>query len=761
MNESSEIAAPPRRFLTLWGAAYTGLAGGGIDLLVNLHHSPPGLEWPAYALLPMLAAAALGIAAYVLAAGVLRVTLGRFATEHGGGALGLGLAVTLLLLGLQWCEATPYYYSQLLGLLFFGNLGVAIAGHVLWKIHPPTARRERMALLVLAGIAYVAAAAHLAGALYITRIEEIWDFEMAVRVERGMNFFGFGVFSLAGFTVSTLLGERIKRTVWGRRIAPRMLLPLPWAVLAFALFQWRRSFGSEAGFPAELQPLILACMALSGLALVAVLIRPRGLASRLPIFLLAALIGMGALVINRQAIADRVGLGSSVAERGDVRRIILVTSDALRSDVLEPYGGTEIETPALSAFAGESVVFDEAISAASWTLPACAGMFSGLAPGVFDSIGVFWSMPDEVETLAERLADRGYATAAIGMNPLLLPRHGLDQGFEHYDFYPRPRQPRTLGGRAISTVAPELYQTDRSSEELKELTVEWVERHADRDFFLWLHFWDPHTPLGPPAPYRPEGEGPRSIREPWERSMEIKAGSYDPDLEEREWLRKLYLGEVRYVDAMFGQLMEKLKELGLYEDALVVFSSDHGEEFWDHGTFGHGQSLFHELIQVPLFIKTPGGRAAERRAQPVWTVSLMPTLLDFAGIEYAADEFSAPSLRPLLESSEAPVSTLPIYSETAPEVEARHRWGVRFGDFEYMQSAEGKSGEELYNLEEDPAQIDDLSERAPEVSDRGDGLLQRYGQENEGLRDRHGLLLKERLELSEEDMDRLRKLGYL
>lgn len=742
-------------------AAYAGLAAGGIDLLINLHHTPPGLEWPAYSLLPMLAAAVVAATALFVSAGLTLGVVGRIGVVRGGGALSLGVSVTLLLLGLQWCEATPYYYSRLMSFLFMGNLAAAAALHVLWKVQETSARRERVALLLLAALAYAAAGAHLAGTLYITRVEELWDFDTATRVERWLNVFGAGVFGLGVCTAAALVGKKAEASLWARRLGPRGLLPLPWLALAYGLFRWRATSGGEHGFPFEAEFLFLAGMGLSLLAAAVLLIRPSRLTAVLPAGLLALLVVVGALLLNRQALADLTGAGSYTAEGRDVRRIVLITSDALRSDVLESYGGNEIATPALTAFSSEAAVFDEAISAASWTLPSFAGMFSGLAPGVFDSIGVLWSMPEEVRSLSERLSGEGYYTAAIGMNPLLRPRHGLDQGFRHYDFYPRPRQPRTLGSRAIALMLPTLYQTDRSSEELKDLTVEWIERNREKDFFLWLHFWDPHTPLGPPDPYRPEGEGPLSIKEPWERSMDIKSGNYDPDPDEREWLRQLYLGEVRYVDAMFGQLMDTLKRLDLYEDALIIFSSDHGEEFWDHGGFGHGQSLFHELIQVPLFIKTPAATQATRHRQPVWTVSLMPTILDLAGVAYEEGEFSAPSLLPLMEGSPDLPATLPIYSETAPEVEARHRWGVRFEAFEYMQSQEGKAGEELYNLDRDPAQLDEMSERAPEVSGEGDALLGVYHEENQVLRDRHGLVFKEALDLPQEEMDRLRRLGYI
>jgi arylsulfatase A-like enzyme len=243
--------------------------------------------------------------------------------------------------------------------------------------------------------------------------------------------------------------------------------------------------------------------------------------------------------------------------------------------------------------------------------------------------------------------------------------------------------------------------------------------------------------------------------------MDIKNGVYDPRPDEREWIQKLYLGEVRYVDAMFGELMERLRELGVYDDALIIFSSDHGEEFWDHGDYGHGQSLFHELIQVPLMIKTPGGSRTGRVEAPVWTVSLAPTILDFAGVGYGAEEFSAPSLAPLLRDANEGVRPGPIYSETAPEAEARHRWGVRFDSYEYMQSAAGRTEDELYDLERDPKQMNDVSSSATLATGRGHALLSDYHEHNGELRMRHEIELRGEIELPEEEMNRLRKLGYI
>lgn len=751
------------RFLPLSAGVHFALAVAGLDLLTNLYHRPPGLGWPAYGLVPAGCAAVLALAAFLAVWGILRGTTGLLRAGAGGGTAALAVALGVPFLAIEAGEAAPFIYADFLKLLFPANLAVAVIGHLTWKFGRPAQRQTQFTFLALTALAYAAAMAHLAGWFYLTKIEAVWNDETARRVERALNFAGFTTFSLGLCAFSTFLGERLGEKTWIRRLAPRVLVPLPPVLLAAGLWLWRAAAIGGEGYPAQANLFISMLALVAVLTTAAALIRPSLTTLHFSMGLTLGLIGAGAMSLGWDGLSDRMGFGLPPARNPEVKRIILVTSDALRTDVLEPYGGEEIETPHLAAFAEESVVFDEAISAASWTLPAFAGIFSGFAPGVFDSIGVYWRMPETVESMAERLQKQGYFTGAIGTNPLLRPRHGLDQGFRTYDFFPRPRKPRTLGARVVDGMAPALYQTGRNSEELKDLTVDWIERNRDRDFFLWLHFWDPHTPLGPPPPYRPEGDAPGSVVEPWARDMEVKKGLYDPRPAERDWLWKLYLGEVRYVDAMFGRLMDRLKELGLYEDSLIIFSSDHGEEFWDHGDFGHGQSLFHELIRVPLMIRMPGGTRSGRVGRPVSTISLMPTILQMAEAGFDPNEFSAPSLVPLLEGDGEEIETRPIYSETDPAVFARHRWGVRFGDYEYLKREFGPEGgtEELYDLPEDPQQHHDVAAERPEPVARGRERLADYHEANEQMRRRHEIDEAEDVDLPTEDLEQLRKLGYI
>lgn len=160
-------------------------------------------------------------------------------------------------------------------------------------------------------------------------------------------------------------------------------------------------------------------------------------------------------------------------------------------------------------------------------------------------------------------------------------------------------------------------------------------------------------------------------------------------------------------------------------------------------------------------IKSPESSRIGRIEEPVWTVSLAPTFLDFAEVGYGAEEFSAPSLKPLWNEAPEPLERYPVYSETAPEVNSRHRWGVRFEKFEYMQSAKGKEEEELYDLQSDPGQMEELAPLHPEDVGHGRALLNEYHEKNMELKEFHRFESKETLTLPPEEIERLRKLGYL
>jgi hypothetical protein len=633
MSDSPEKLSGGLRPAPAWLAVQVGLVGVSADLIAQLYHDQPSLQYLRLTLAPALTAGAVAAVSFLV---LLRLYWGFLGAERGrsiGVQAGIALTAGILVAAIEFLETRPYLYLHLPRLLTLGNLAVAVAGHLLLSLRLTEEGRGRRFLIATTAATYLATAVNLAVWFYYVLLEERFGPGAVQWMERGAVGFGAVAF-VSGLTL--LAGESAFRIAGSRFIgvASRLLfIPLPYAALTLAVWLWMGKLGADADIPAGVRRLLWCAPALLALALLAAAIQRGGRGLRLPATGALILAGIGCFVVFRADLGDRLGLARYREENRELRHIILVTSDTLRADVLEAYGGAEIRTPRLNELAEASIVFDEPLAPSPWTLPSFAAIFTGLMPGAFGGIEINWRLGWEPPTLADRLAEAGYYTAAIGLNPLLLPRHGLDRGFATYEFYPRERRARTLGGRVLALAAPDFFRTEPTSEDLTEMGLAWLKRHREKDFFFWLHYYDPHTPLGPPEPFRPKGEGPRTIVEPWERSLDIKQGHYVPNAEEREWLRQLYLGEVRYVDHCVGLLMDGLRELGLYEDALIIFASDHGEEFWDHGKYGHGQSLYHELIHVPLMVKLPGESYRGRVAQPVSIASIMPTILDFAGVE--------------------------------------------------------------------------------------------------------------------------------
>ncbi|MCH7872423.1 MAG: sulfatase-like hydrolase/transferase, partial [Planctomycetes bacterium] len=312
---------------------------------------------------------------------------------------------------------------------------------------------------------------------------------------------------------------------------------------------------------------------------------------------LVALSGLGTLSpATALAAADE-----SVSNAPTIKRVILLTVDTLRADALRVYSDGAPPTPNLSALAADSVVFDEAVSPAPWTLPAFSSIMTGLSPTVHQAIRSTSRLPD-VPTLAERMRASGYRTAAIGKNPYLLPLFGLSRGFERYEMYPAPGG-RSLGRALLGWAFPERFALDVTTDGITRKAVRWLTENRERRFFLWLHYFDPHVPYEPPSAYLPKSTPPERIGTSFEDTARLREGYFVPTREEIEWLRGLYHAEVRYVDDNIGVLMAALKRLGIYEETLIVFTSDHGEEFAEHGGYDHGHTLYDELVRVPLFVK--------------------------------------------------------------------------------------------------------------------------------------------------------------
>jgi arylsulfatase A-like enzyme len=341
--------------------------------------------------------------------------------------------------------------------------------------------------------------------------------------------------------------------------------------------------------------------------------------------------------------AFRCGFGDLVLERwheqprqrasAGAPNLVFIVMDTLRADRVSCYGYEKLTTPHLDALARRGLLFENAFATSSWTWPSTASLLTGLLPyehGVLSNAACNLNL--SYQTVAECLQTRGYTTAAISCNPLIDPARHFDQGFESFDSGARMRM------------------TDEVIEEIEST----IDRIADTRFFLYLHLADPHTPHRPlPSELeRLGGEAPEDYPDEIRRGIEVDGMDHyamklnsgagrDPDGEphpERvvpeahlRWMNDRYDASVGTGDHFLGQILERLDSLGLTEKTIIVFTSDHGEEFLDHGMLAHGHALWRELVRVPLIIAGPGLPQGARMPTEVSNRHLAPTLAMLGG----------------------------------------------------------------------------------------------------------------------------------
>jgi arylsulfatase A-like enzyme len=343
--------------------------------------------------------------------------------------------------------------------------------------------------------------------------------------------------------------------------------------------------------------------------------------------------------------------------------IILISLDSVRGDAIS-FRDPEA-TPNLTELAKRGTIFSQAISGTSWTLPAHVQMMTGAPPvlhGVEDhDILIDPLMP----LLAERLGEAGYFTAGFFTVGYLWGDYGFSRGFDvyesaierhHLDLEDASHAPRGIA-------APEATDEVAAGERLSSpLVRERVDRllenlQPEEPLFLFMHFFDPHYDYIPPAPYDTrfdpdysgtlDGRGYLGNTRIWDATANPPRRIGERDLEH---LIALYRGEIAWTDQVIGEIFDRLAEVGRLERALVVVTADHGEEFFEHQRRGHRQTLYDEVLRVPLLVRPPAGAAAREVRAQVSLSDLMPTLLDYAGAE-TPDSVHGRSLRPAIEGS--------------------------------------------------------------------------------------------------------------
>jgi arylsulfatase A-like enzyme len=477
-------------------------------------------------------------------------------------------------------------------------------------------------------------------------------------------------------------------------------------------------------------PLVRFAMAFAVAMVVAFLARKRiepvfGAEKRWPLRALArslvvvmAVLAAGVVyyaVSSRGAVARAAGEAPS----GQRPNIVLITMDTVRADHLSAYGYGRDTTPNLARLAEKGVLFENAISASSWTLPSLSAIYTGLLPHQ-SGANAFRPLNPGWKTIESVLGHRGYATAGFNANYYYGEAGwGLGGGFGKYDddrttlLY---NLSRTLVGRAaVQPVYQNLERYDafyrRDAANLNADIFHWLRhRPASRPFYIYINYFDAHSAYLPPAPYNHRfGTLPEAVVRRWSAK-----GGFRPEqplpAADRQALMDGYDNSLAYLDSQIGRLVKVLKSTPAGKNTIFLITADHGEAFGEHGAYQHGNDLHREEIHVPLIVSGAGIPAGKRIAPPVAIRKLFATVIDLAlGNEVP---LHAHSLALFWQTDSPQQIAQPVVSELSTSLSEQDAAGISLTTSQWHYIITTKGEQHLYNWATDPAEKEDLSATA-------------------------------------------------
>ncbi|MBN2244727.1 MAG: sulfatase [Candidatus Aminicenantes bacterium] len=433
----------------------------------------------------------------------------------------------------------------------------------------------------------------------------------------------------------------------------------------------------------------------------------------------------------------------------DKRNIILISLDTLRADHLSCYGYHRNTSPNLDEFAKDCVLFENVFAHSSWTLPSHLSMLFSLNGASHQVYYNTQKIDNSIPSLASYLRDNGYVTYGFTGGGYVSSIYGFAKGFDWYD--------EPIGGRNAPLA-------DDEAERLYEYTSDWINKNKDKQFFLFLHTFQIHGPYQCPEPWietyldenaKWKGIGLRLL-------LEEKGQDFPFTPEERENIKALYDGEIKYTDeTLIKPLIEFLKKNGLYDNTLLIITSDHGEEFYEHGGWLHSRTLYNELIRVPLFIKFPSSKHKGIQIKPkARLIDIMPTILEACSIDFPYDSLEGRSLIDLITGNEKEDRTFisdlaykDIY-DPCPALIATNEGNIKVI---IEKSKTGIKNIETYDIENDPGeQSQNVFNKAVKVRNSLLDFIDKYYQEKLKIERK-----KSQIQLDEKMKEKLRALGYL
>ena len=496
---------------------------------------------------------------------------------------------------------------------------------------------------------------------------------------------------------------------------------------------------------------------------------------------LAALSGLGVYWTYAPGQPLDAGI-EGVPSRESFPNIVLIILDTVRADHMSLYGYQPATTPNLAEFAREATLYSRASATSDMTLASHASIFTGLyarSHGArYDPPARPFGVPlsEDFDTLAEFLSDLGYATLGVVANHGYAGRRmNMNQGFQYFD--DRRGTPLLAEGHDILVRQPVFEYLSRllpqSASDMWYRTAEAINEEVfdllddvaatDSPFFLFANYMDAHWPYTPPSPYDTLFPGKNeSVRNDDYMALmrEVHSGQSRVPETWRRHLVSQYDGALAYLDEQVMLLIDKLRALELYDNTLIIITSDHGEAFGRRGLVGHGVSVYQDQVHVPLLVKWPNSGGEGRVHELVSLVDLFPTVVDLLGQK-------APQPLPgvsLLELTQGMARHVISESYPNPGMAPRHAHHDRVeralfaGDLELITSSRGKR--ELYALDQDPNQDHNLFDEEPEEAALLIGWLDDWLAAKPDFLNQE-LGSDEKLEIDEETLDRLRNLGYI
>jgi len=499
-----------------------------------------------------------------------------------------------------------------------------------------------------------------------------------------------------------------------------LLVPLG---LAITLFRVRRDVYLEQAVPLPVMAAIAGGFALFALLLFLLGRRlfggPAGALVRpLPALALLAAVAIGGAVAAPRLVPPPPAPAAPQPTPAHLEgrpNLILVMVDTLRADQLDCYGGP-VEAPAICGLARDGGTAFIGFSHASWTKPSSASLLTSMLPSSHGAVSKTASVSPEAVFVSEALKDHGYATGGIVSNINLAPSFGFDQGWDEYTYL----APDYLAGAQESSSKLILYQIARKvwfklrpghrvgdyyqpAPVVNEHAFDFLDRHKDSRFFLFVHYMDPHDPY---------------FEHPYDGRAIARVENDNPDPAQAAEMLRLYRGEIRFLDGHFAKLIEKLKALGVYENTIIALTADHGEEFQEHGGWWHGLTLYDEQIHIPFLVKW---RAAHREAPErvedhlARQIDIAPTLLARAGAAVPSAMQGLDLLAPWDQRAEKDQVHLAEEDHEGNVLRA-----LRTLDWKWLEANEGNPrglpSEELFEIQRDPGERNNLVSQRPEIA---------------------------------------------